>query len=348
LVVAGLQLSNLPTGVVASTIAVVGFGIAMIGVAIVLFSATAVLSGGYTTLGQLTDLRNEAFIREELKNKKWSLRIGIWKRRGSADVPPRSVRTALLRAAAPIVLPIMRLARRLTVADIKAEGVAVREMLTYLNRDTIFFSDGLARSVPQLYGLLEEADVDILKLRGLEPAAAPLVRKAPSKSVPAKQAGNEPDIANGRENTDALPEAEWRRARLETAAGQMIAFANQKVMEHRFAKLKAGVRVGGAAVIAGVALFALAPKLAAQKPISIDQPTRVSIHILRPGTFGPSCKKGTTTTGIAIGGTWSKPIVVTESRSGCESRNLTLMPDVGIVTPLGPLPSAPGPSPSPT
>src|SRR4051794_10284733 len=52
-VVAGLQLSNLPEGAWATAMALLGFAIALGGVAAVIFSAAGVLSVGFTTLGQL-------------------------------------------------------------------------------------------------------------------------------------------------------------------------------------------------------------------------------------------------------------------------------------------------------
>src|SRR4051812_32809407 len=55
-VVTGLQLSDLPSGTLATAMALVGFVLALVGVAAVIFSAVGVLSVGFTTLGQLADL----------------------------------------------------------------------------------------------------------------------------------------------------------------------------------------------------------------------------------------------------------------------------------------------------
>ena len=66
-VVAGLQLSHLPTGFWATVAALGGFVIALTGVAVVIFSAAGVLSVGYTTLGELSDLYDAPTDRLEVK-----------------------------------------------------------------------------------------------------------------------------------------------------------------------------------------------------------------------------------------------------------------------------------------
>ena len=75
-IVAGLQISEIPHGTGASSLAILGFLIALAGVAVILFAATSVLSGGYTTLGELSDLRiDPAYQRERRKEESWGIRI---------------------------------------------------------------------------------------------------------------------------------------------------------------------------------------------------------------------------------------------------------------------------------
>src|SRR5438876_5992800 len=56
--VAGLQLSKLPNGGLATLMALGGFALSLLGVAMVIFFAASVLSIGYTNLSQLSELYN--------------------------------------------------------------------------------------------------------------------------------------------------------------------------------------------------------------------------------------------------------------------------------------------------
>jgi hypothetical protein len=59
-IVAGLQLTNLPPSVAGRTMGLIGFGLAIIGVGLVIVQAAEVLVVGYTHLGELADLKIES------------------------------------------------------------------------------------------------------------------------------------------------------------------------------------------------------------------------------------------------------------------------------------------------
>jgi hypothetical protein len=312
-VVAGLQLSNLPTGAVATTMAVSGFVIALLGVAVIIFTAAGVLSVGFTTLGQLAEL-NEPEARRIQAERRWKSKIDHAAHEGHRLSP--------LRLWSWIRRQTLSLGLSLFVRYAKWEGVQIAELKDYLEEDAIVFSNGLAGTINGLYDLIARTDREILLLRGETPW---------SPDQPSKARAARPLV--GKDSADALSQAAWRSTVLATAAGTLIAFANQKIIEHRFQQLKWAVRVGGAAVAIGVGLFALAPKVAQPKPLAVDTPTNVTIVVKRPKVFGKGCTD-MQLSGVALGGSWSRPIIVTRPTSSCPSKRLTLTARTGFAVPV--------------
>jgi hypothetical protein len=219
-----------------------------------------------------------------------------------------------------------------------------------------------------LWQRLEGTDKDILVLRG-EPLPPKRGKVAPPKkqdvtpprsAVGAEQRqrrrpsgiigrllsiveGPSPWSVEERDKAAKLTEAEWRQAQLGLAAGQLIAFANQKLMEHKFGKLKMAVRFGGIAVAIGVGAFAVAPKFSTETPLPITRPTGVTVHI-SSNNFGSGCPSGMVLEGVAVGGTWEKPVVITEAKGTCEARQVTLSPGQAVAVPQ--VSESPSPTPS--
>ncbi len=311
-IVAGLQLSNLPYGTWASLVAIAGFVLAIIGVAAVIFSAAEVLVVGYTTLGELADKpyetesdvkrkrRLEGKIKElEEKNKFLSAARGM-----------ASVRALLLRAKNRLRIALVNLRKLWHVRADEEKGVRNSEMTKRLDTETLIFSKFQAEGVPDLYGQIVRtynSYNEIVRDQGML-----------SKS--------------GELDWPRLAALEWRARRLETAAGQVIAFANQAVIEQRFNRLKRSVGYGGLAVIAGVGLFALAPKIAAERPLTIAHPTKVIVVVKDPSKFGPNCED-TRLSAVATGGTWDDPVIVSLPRDGCKAAELVLTPGIGYAVP---------------
>src|SRR5712691_2046997 len=325
-VVAGLQLSTIPHGRLATTLALGGFALAIVGVSFILIYATRVLSSGYTTFGELADLKNrDAYEVQLTRAKYWNDRNASWEDRiykwvavlkgrpgHNAAIP---VVTFVERTCSVVIIPcywmIMR-ALRITawtrVRHAKSEGVRIEEMLHELKRDTLFFSYGIAKDIPDLSEQLENTDRDILVLRG--------ERVPRAEELPLSEPGQSEKVAAVAGEIRALGWLEWRQNCLELATSQLIAFANQKLIEHKFNQLKIAVQIGGLAVVVGVGCFVAAPKFAKMTPLPIMRTTPVSIRVVG-NKFGAGCPSGTLLQGVAIGGTWTNPIVVTKTNGAC-------------------------------
>jgi hypothetical protein len=160
-----------------------------------------------------------------------------------------------------------------------------------------------------------------------------------SGEQPAERASGANEPANV--DTDSTPHlhssdianAEWRAGQLEAASSQLIAFANQRVIERRFRVLRRSVQLGGIAVLIGVGAFALAPKFAQPSPLAVAKPTQVTIFVKLPSKFGPTCTAAQLN-GIAIGGDWDEPVVVTDASKGCRVTKLDLLSKIGIAIPV--------------
>jgi hypothetical protein len=256
-------------------------------------------------------------------------------------LPPTAldrVGALIRRGTANTVVFIRDRARPWRIRFEKQSGVRVKEMIDYLEEDAVIFSNFLAAKIPELYSRIGETDKEILRLRGEQPALSERAEKA--QAMPAAAHPSEPD-AQGEGGLGGpsslrlgrLAEAEWRAARLGTAAAQLIAFANQKVIEQRFRVLRLSVRYGGAAVIIGVSVFALAPKWAQPSPLLVGKPTKVTIVVKAPGKFGRDCHIAQLS-GVAIGGSWDKPVVVSEPSGGCQATRLVLKSSIGLAIPV--------------
>jgi hypothetical protein len=350
------------------------------GVSAVLFSAAGVLAAGYTTLGELADLKGiDDYRRQVRRERNWDELIDPWDKRvvrfekrprkPGQRRQPRNIGEVLKWGSALIVVAVFRLIKWQRVRHAENEGVRIDEMLRYLDRDTFFFSNGLAKDIPELYERLEETDRQILALRGEEALdsdhGANRNGDTPgSGATLSAEQGQKPGsrrilgmlcslIRTGvtrrrkvEENNqiNGLEESEWRQARLELAAGLLIAFANQKVMEQKFNRLKLAVRIGGLAVAVGVGAFVVAPKFSKEIALDITRPTQVSVQITGDN-FGLGCPRGMLLQGVAVGGTWKEPIVVTKARGTCVAREVTLNSGQAIAVPL--VSGSPTPSQSP-
>jgi hypothetical protein len=121
-------------------------------------------------------------------------------------------------------------------------------------------------------------------------------------------------------------------------------------MEHRFWRLQRAIFSWGSVIALGVALFAVAPQIADPRPLAITVPTRVVLTVVGDG-FQGSCPPNTVLQGVAVGGTWQEPIVVTDPSGDCPAQELTLDSQQAIavpVVPSSPSPTPSSPSPSPT
>ncbi len=326
-VVAGLQLSHLPYGGPATTLAIAGFLIAIGGVAVVLLSASAVLSAGYTTLGQLADLYDPEVQRKESELE--------WQERDAELEQSMAQAPRLRRWWLRVHLGYRKVLRPMRIHFAKENGIRVAAMISFLERDAVLFTSFLAATIPELYGLIRATDKEVLELRGEVPA---LRERTAGISSPMPEHVEQPSGSKSKPAPAAKPtslaEVEWRALQLKIGAGQLVAFANQHVVEQRFRVLKSSVQYGGAAVLAGVALFALAPKLAQERPLSVTAPTKIHITVKQPGKFGRSCTMRELT-GVAIGGSWDEPIVITDAAAGCPVTRLVLKSSIGLAIPAG-------------
>ncbi len=329
--VAGLQLSKLPHGTIATSMVFAGFALALVGVAWVLFSAASVLSVGYTNLNQLSELYNPEALRmaqvQILEDRIKEFR------RENEEISSRPGRLPLRliarRARNHIYIRILE-RREARIPLDKDNGVEIADMLDYLEKDTPMFTGFLAAKIPDLYRMIETTDKEILQLRGERAETQPEV--ATSRNADLFLRRRHPRTGP-RPDAPALAEAEWRAAKLEAAAGQLIAFANQKVIENRFGALKNSVRYGGSLVIIGVAVFALAQKAATPSTLDITQPTKITIVVKDPSKFGSGCSQKQLSA-VAIGGTWDKPIVVSTPSAGCTAAQLELSASIGYAIPV--------------
>lgn len=349
LVVAGLQLKDLPHGAGAITLAFIGVGAALAAVAFVLHRASSVLGAGYTTFGYIVDLSGEdRYIDQEIALQDWQTRLFRYQKmkrifgKLTAKRYPSWRRTAV-RWYATVAIWEMTVTRRFTIRHVKDENLQVGELLKYLNKDTFYFTQGLAVDINQLYDVLKETDIEILALRGQvngEDERSGGVAAAPAAAPGAANDAASAESPHGADSGALLEKAEWRRDRLEDATRVLIAFANQRLLERRFRKLIRGVIIGGGIVFVGAAAFAAAPNFGVAQPISITQPTRVTITVTG-NSLGKLCPPGTLLQGVAVGGTWEEPLVVTETAGRCPGKQLTLEHNQAVVVPvLGSSPSA--------
>jgi hypothetical protein len=330
-VVAGLQLSKLPEGRWATAMALFGFVIALGGVAAVIFSAAGVLSGGFTTLGQLADLYDSETPR--LKNEeRWASRIRAADRIAEEPLPSGTRRLVAIprRVWGRILSLTLRGMRTVHIRYEKREGVRIADLIRYLERDALIFSSGLAAHIPELYGRLRETEDEVIDLRRDTPAQVTLDARADNR--PAATASAADDSSAADKSKAGLEEAAWRLAVLETAAGTLIAFANQKIIERKFGALKWSVRIGGILVAVGVGLFVVAPKVAEPRAVTVNKPTAVTL-IAKPGKkFGSDCDAARLA-GVAVGGTFAEPIVLTSGTSDCPARRITVTASTGYAVP---------------
>jgi hypothetical protein len=137
-VVAGLQLSKIPAGDLATVLSLGGFAFALAGVAWILFSAAGVLSAGYTTIGELADLKSIGPYEQELRREAyWNDQIGhsIERARDFEKEPgrrrgPLEVLKRVGWLAAGIIFVLMKWVR---VHYAKDEGIRIDEMLKNLD-----------------------------------------------------------------------------------------------------------------------------------------------------------------------------------------------------------------------
>lgn len=338
IVVAGLQLSNLPRGFIATLCALGGFAIALVGVAAIIFSATSVLSVGYTTLGQLADLYKPEAHRQlairELTNTIARLEQSSSRRsRYTQTRKIRVVRRLRIRTATTFALmrlSYLKMVRPFRTRLIRMRGARIAGMVRYLDRDAAILSNGLASDIPELYDRIQVTDQEVLIRRGDKPT---------SRCEP-RWVGE-----TVKDSGERLEQAEWRISRLDAAAGQLIAFANQRLIEDKFSNLKRSVQMGGLLVALGVGLFVAAPKFAAPREVAVDKPTSVTILVNDPTKFGVNCTLQRLSA-VAFGGTWEEPVVVTEPAGDCQAKRVKLTPNIGVAVPVAD--TAPAPSPQPT
>jgi hypothetical protein len=226
-----------------------------------------------------------------------------------------------------IVKPVMKWAQERALLDARDEGVRIRDLINYLNSDSFYFTQGLAGTIYELNDKLRKADRNVIRFR------EELASGRPPSGDPA-HASDRHASAQAQ-----LTEAEWRQNRLESAMNVLIIFANQMLLEQRFRKLISAISFGGAVVTLGVGAFVVAPKLGNPQPLLITQPTQVTIRVLKG--LGQSCTPGTLLQGVAVGGTWDEPIVVTQGKDGCPAQEMTLNKGQAVAVPVvEPSPSA--------
>lgn len=340
--VAGLQLKDVPHGFWATLVALLGIAAALLAVGLILHRAAGVLVAGYTTFGQILKLRADEGLRDQReKVNNWGNRLN--KMKAKPETPPKGFLRRTLRAiqrafaSAASLVWNAEATKDFLIRPARNEGLRIEALIRYLNTDTFYFTQGLAEDIPGLDVVLRDADIKILDLRG-ELIAGGSTIKTPGvdrlklqELAPSK--GPSPD------NQVALVEAEWRQGRLEAAMAVLVAFANQKLLEQRFRKLLSAILYGGIVIAFGVGAFVVAPKLDKPQGLSITQPTQVSMKVVKG--LGKSCTPGTLLQGIAVGGTWDEPVVVTEEKDGCPAQEVTLNKGQAVAVPvLGSAPSA--------
>jgi hypothetical protein len=232
--VAGLQLSSLPTGRLAVTVALSGVAVALLGIALILHRAAAVLTAGYTTLGELGNLKVSLESSKPFKRNKWV--VGRLKELDRARRESKFPNTVLPRLRILGLKIYGRILRKRTKA-FADEGYRIDLLIRYLNRDVEYFSNGLAENIQQLYKALDKVDTEVLQIRDAT------ATDSPSRNSP----------RNERAIQDRLDNAEWKRSRLEAASATLVALANQKLLEKRFGRVQSTILGAGAAVALGAA-----------------------------------------------------------------------------------------------
>lgn len=153
-------------------------------------------------------------------------------------------------------------------------------------------------------------------------------------------------LARGQGNTAALQDvgeayarianspSELTKARgeLVTVEQSVIGTAFTRILAERFAGLQGRLRLASVISAVGAVLFAGAIAFAASEPLEVVEPTDVVVEFSTPGIAGlpAECES---VTGRAIGGTWERPIVITDPVDPCPSVHLTLTPEIGQATP---------------
>jgi hypothetical protein len=347
--VAGLQLKDLPHGFWASTVALAGIGAALVAVVFILYRAAKVLVLGYTTFGQILDLRTDDRLKaQKIRTAKWGDTLKKlmaapeplpkqFFRRILKAIQIRRIWKGILRRFATVALPVWdaNVTRQLLLHPARNEGFRIQKLLDYLNADTFYFTQGLVEDIQGLDVVLRDADEKILGLRGEEVADGSITSPAGRLKLEKRPPSKGPSSAD----RALLEEAEWRQGQLEGAMRVLVAFANQRLVEYRFRKLVHAIIGGGIVIALGVGAFVTAPKLAKPTTLSITQPTQVSVSVANG--FGKSCKQGTLLQGVAVGGTWDEPVVVTEAKGGCAAQKVVVNNGQAVVLPVvGSRPSA--------
>ena len=185
-VVAGLQLSHLPTGFWASFAAISGFVIALLGVAVVIFSAAGVLSAGYTTFGELADL-NKTEKNRILLEKPWYEKSERLERKQAGQ-------GSLKKAITGLQIFIIERLHDWRLRLFEREILEVESMVRYLETDILILSNYLAGDIAELQSKIQATDREILRIRGETPS-----RKAQPKTsgVSSTEPGPDAPSASG-------------------------------------------------------------------------------------------------------------------------------------------------------
>lgn len=325
--VAGLQLKDLPHGFIAASVALLGVAAALVAVAFILYRAAGVLAAGYTTFGEILELdKDKNYLADQLKAADWGARIIDIESPKGSPTDRRAGRSwkallPILRWCAPVVVPPMRGIQGHLLRRAREEGIRIRDLLDYLNRDTFYFTQGLAGNIQELNRVLREADERILTLRGEKTG-----RGGRASDGAVENTGPPADQA-------PLGKLEWRQERLESAMNVLISFANQRLLVQRFRKLLAAIFIGGSIIALGAGAFVVAPKLGKPEALSITHPTQVTVRVVGKG-LGRFCPPGTLLRGVAVGGTWDEPIVVTETAGACPAKEMTLNNGQAVIAPV--------------
>jgi hypothetical protein len=124
--------------------------------------------------------------------------------------------------------------------------------------------------------------------------------------------------------------------RLQDAARTVVDFANYDTARRNFATLTRRLLVAGLVAAAGIGDYAYWVSRDEPPSLRVTSPTPVTMSLPEGSDeaegLGANCDVGNMS-GVAVGGEWERPIVVTVPTDGCEARRFEV-PEGAIVIPV--------------
>ena len=225
----------------------------------------------------------------------------------------------------------------LTLSDIASREVRVLGEQLKPGQD-ISDLDPMLKSLAERGDLLPDAIPDILTFRNLYDESrqkAAIFRGG--TSVTFAGATYSPSESDSKEKLEALV------SDYQIYADRLVDAAQLYLAQRAFRRLIRALWACGTLAISGVIIFILLTAKTSSAPVT--SPTQVVVLIaqhpshadLRAAGLAPGCV-GRTLTGVAVGGSYDQPLVVTKPASSCPARQFKVTRGLGLAIPVVPAP----------